>query len=61
MESLAFVSPDGSMDVDTELTTEEQIWSVFLGFPDEGEIQEAKRKGYRVVRVRIEVLEDGPA
>lgn len=57
-ECWAYVSPKGRLITDTR-DTEAQAWCFGLGYPGEAEIQAAKQRGARVIRVRIEEIENG--
>lgn len=58
MEALAFVFHDGRMHVDTAYKNEKEVWHVFLGWPGEKEIADAKANGCKVVKVKITVKEE---
>ena len=53
MKYLAFVFPNGRICIDDELKTEEEMWRVYLGWPDPQEIEHAKIAGYKIVEVEI--------
>ena len=54
----AFIKPDGSILADSDFKDEREAWVVGLGWPTRGEVKEAKKKGYRVVEVTIEIPDD---
>ena len=54
----AFVSGDGSMTADSGFTSPDAAWKIGLGWPDEEDIQEAKKRGCRVCRVRVMEIEN---
>ena len=58
MEVLAFISPDNQICIDTTLADENSVWRVFLGWPDQEEINDAKLRGYRVVKAEIIIKEE---
>ena len=49
----AFVGADGSMFADTFFSIQDSVWDVALGWPNAEDIQEAKKRGCRVCRVRV--------
>ena len=56
-ECWAYVSPHGKVLADLDFNFEHDAWYVALGWPDNEEIQAAKQRGARVIRVRIEEIE----
>lgn len=54
----AYLASDGTILADSDFDTPERAWQVGLGWPDAAEIDAAKQRGARVMRVRvIEVCE----
>lgn len=49
----AYITHKGLVLADSDFDTPERAWQVGLGWPDGTEIENAKRKGCRVVRVSI--------
>ena len=49
----AYISANGLVLADTDFDSPDRAWQVGLGWPDAAEIEAAKRRGARVVRVRI--------
>lgn len=56
--SWAIIYPNGEVLVDTKWASEEHAWQTALGWPDLEEIEDAKAKGYKCVRVTILMAED---
>jgi len=53
LECWAYISPTGNVIADSTFESEAVAWRIGLGWPDEEEIQRAKKRGARVVRVKI--------
>lgn len=49
----AYISHNGLVVADTDFDTPERAWKVGLGWPSDEEIEEAKKRGARVVKARI--------
>jgi hypothetical protein len=49
----ALQRPDGYILIDTFCTTELKAWEIHLSYPDDEEIEEAKKEGYKVIKVKI--------
>jgi len=52
-QAWAVIWPDGRMLADTSFNDEQHAWQVCLGWPDADEIEAAKRRGARAVRVTV--------
>lgn len=57
VEAWAMIRPNGTILTDG-FESAEQAWKIGLGWPDDAEIEAAKRSGYRVARVRLLELLD---
>lgn len=57
-QAWAFVDEHGNMIAESGLRCAADVWRVGLGCPDEQEIEAAKARGCRVVRVTIEEIEE---
>lgn len=55
-EVWAFINEKGGVNADSSFRDEHHVWTICLGWPDAEEIEEAKKRGCRVCRVRIKVL-----
>lgn len=53
----AYIEPDGRILADTHFKDEADTWKIALGWPDDEEIEEAKRRGCRVELVGIAIDE----
>ena len=54
----AVVHPNGTyLLADTNFRNEDHAWKIFLGWPDDEEIERAKKSGYRAMQVLITPLE----
>lgn len=53
MRMWAFRRPDGSILADSSFTSEADAWCIGLGWPSDGEIEEAKARGFRVMMVSV--------
>jgi len=49
----AIVKPDGEILLDSEFKSEADAWKICLGWPGDGEIEEAKINGYRAVLATV--------
>ena len=47
------IYPDGHILLDTKFETERDAWRVALGWPDESDIENAKKHGYKAVFASI--------
>ncbi len=56
LECYAFIRPDGSVLCESTWDTPRPAWHIGLGWPGGEGILEAKRTGYRVVKVRLEEI-----
>jgi hypothetical protein len=54
---LAMIYPDGRILADSGFMTYDDVWKVCLGWPDSEEIANAKRLGYKVRTVTVEIME----
>lgn len=52
----ALLKPDGSILADSSFKSEADVWMIGLGWPDKAEIEDAKRRGYRAMRVDISIF-----
>lgn len=52
-QSWALIKPDGHILLDSQFETDADAWQIGLGWPREDEIEDAKKRGYRVVRVSV--------
>ena len=57
-QAWAFVDEHGNMIAESGFRGAADVWRVLLGWPDEQEIETAKKRGCRVVRVTIEEAEE---
>lgn len=57
IEAWAILFPDNHILVDSNFVTEEMAWRVALGWPDNYEIERAKKNGHRAMRLKIDVNE----
>ncbi len=53
----AYINQRGDILAESLFKTENDAWQVGLGWPDEKEIEWAKKRGDRVVRVKITEIE----
>jgi hypothetical protein len=53
IRSWAIVKPDGEILLDSEFKNEADAWQIVLGWPGDGEIEEAKKNGYRAVLATV--------
>ena len=58
IEAWAYFDTDGRVLADSTFDSENMAWRVALGWPTRGEVEYAKSQGARVVRVRIEEIEN---
>lgn len=56
-ECFAYISADGLVLTDSDFDTPEVAWQVGLGWPAQDEIEAAKKRGAKVVKVRIVQVE----
>lgn len=49
----AYLAPNGMILADSDFDTPERAWQVGLGWPDAAEIEQAKKRGARVMKVRV--------
>jgi hypothetical protein len=59
-DAVAFVEWSGRVVIDTLLDEPEHVIDNAMGWPDPEEVIQAYRDGARVVRVRIELVEELP-
>ena len=59
VSSWAAVWPDGTILVDNRFLNESDTWKIALGWPDDKEIEEAKKRGMRVCKVTVVVPVEG--
>jgi len=57
-QAWAFVDDRGGVIAESGFNRSDDAWSVGLGLPDDQEIEAAKARGCRVVRVTIEEVEE---
>ena len=53
LQTWAFIKPDGHILLDSQFETEADAWQIGLGWPGQQEIEDAKARGYRVIRVSV--------
>jgi len=59
IESWAYIdAQDGWALADTTFESADVAWRVALGWPTKCEVEHAKARGCRVVRVQIRIIED---
>lgn len=49
----AIEDPQGRVYIDSTFKTEAHAWHIVLGWPDQAEVENAKRRGYRAYQAEI--------